>query len=291
MTSGRNHDPRDGGGGGGDMHGRDPSEDDRDVAVERALGFLSRPAADPAFRARLRQRFLDVDAPPTAEPRMVPVRKRNNVFPLVWPAVLAASVALVIVFVLSNDNVVRWRVLDAATHASYVVDDHAVDETQEQRMIELLQSAHDIETQDQGLRVQLLDQLVLELGPHTRVSQMRFPPAGAYSLHVDSGSLRVGTGPGFPGGLHITTDDMVTNVTGTIYAVDVEPKKGTCLCCLHGTVMCDAKDKSGAHPVGDDKRGFAYHDGKPAEWTAAFDGHLVPLRDLEAAIQRHGWGK
>ncbi len=286
MSDGRIHDPR-----GDGAHDQRPAEDGRDLAVERALGFVSRPAADPMFRARLRQQFLDVDAPPVAQPRMVPVRKRTNVFPLVWPAVLAASVALIIVFVLSNDNVVKWRVLDQVSSGNYVVDGYVIDETQAKRMIDLLQTAHEIETKDQGLRLQLLDQLVLEIGPHTHVSQMRFPSAGAYSLHADSGSVRVGTGPGFPGGLRITTDDMVTDVTGTFYAVDVDPKKGTCLCCLHGTVMCDARDKSGAHPVGADKRGFTFHDGKPPEWTAAFDGHLAPLRDLEAAIQRHGWGR
>jgi hypothetical protein len=284
--SGGNHDPR-----GENMRDRDRSADGGDVAMERALGHATRPVADPAFRARLRQQFLDVDAPSVAGPRMVPVRKRSNVFPLVWPAVLAASVALVIVFVLSRDNVVRWRVLDAATNAEYVVDGYAIDQTQQKRMNDLLQTAHEIETQSEGLRLQLRDQLVLELGPHTRVSQLRFPAAGAYSLHADSGSVRVGTGPGFPGGLRITTADMVTDVKGTFYAVDIEPKKGTCLCCLHGTVMCDARDKGGPHPVGDDKRGFAFHDGKPSEWTAAFDGHLVPLRELEAAIRKHGWGK
>ena len=281
MSHGRNHDPRD----------RDGPQEGGDAVMERALGFVSRPTADPAFRARLRQQFLDVDAPPAVEPGMVPVRKRNNVFPLVWPAVLAASVAFIIWFELSNDNVVRWHVRDAAANGDYVVDGYALDPTQEKRMKDLLQTAHEIETKDEGLRLQLLDQLVLELGPHTHVSQMRFPAAGAYSLHADAGSLRVATGPGFPGGLRITTDDMVTDVTGTCYAVDIEPKKGTCLCCLHGTVMCDARDKSGQHPVGADKRGFAFHDGKPPEWTAAFDGHLAPLRDLEAAIQRHGWGK
>ena len=73
MSSGRNHDPR-----GDGSRDHVPAEDGRDEAVERALGFVSRPTADPAFRARLRQQFLDVEAPSAAEPRMVPVRSATT---------------------------------------------------------------------------------------------------------------------------------------------------------------------------------------------------------------------
>ena len=273
MSAGSNHHPRD--------------DEPQDAAVERALGFASRPQANPQFRARLRERFLDVEEGPAV--RRVPVRPSRNVFPLVWPAVLAASVALVIVFVLSNDQQVRWRLLDPAQHQNYVVDGYAVDETQEKRMIDLLQTAHEIETKETGMRLQLADQLVLDLAPNTHVSQMTFPSAGAHSLHVDAGSARIVTGPGF-GGLRVTTDEMRAEVTGTAFAVDIV-HTGTCLCCLHGTVKCDVNDKTGPHPVGDDKRGFAFRDGKPAQWSAAEDAHLAPVRDIEASIQRNGWGK
>jgi hypothetical protein len=273
VSAGSNHHPRD--------------DESRDPAIERALSFASRPTADPAFRSRLRERFLDVGG--TVQPRRVPVRPRKNVFPLVWPAVLAASVALVIVFVLSNDQQIRWRVLDPVQQPNYVVDGYAIDATQGKRMNDLLQTAHDIETKEQGLRLQLADQLVLDLAPRTHVSQLTFPSAGAYSLHVDSGSARIVTGPGF-GGLRVTTDDMKAEVTGTAFAVDIV-HTGTCLCCLHGTVKCDVNDKTGAHPVGDSSRGFAYHDGKPAQWSTAEEVHLAPVRDIEASIQRNGWGR
>jgi hypothetical protein len=255
--------------------------DMRDAVIERALASVGRPRADPAFRTRLREQFLDVAA--ASEPRMRPVRERSNVFPLMWPAVLAASVALVIFFVLSRDAVVRWHVIDQTGAGHYVVDDYAVDGSDAKRLADLLQTAKTIETGEQGLRVQLLDQVVIELAPHSRVSQMRFPPAGAYAMHVDSGSVRVGTGPGYPGGLIVSTDDMKAAVAGTFLAIDMVPA-GTCLCCLHGKVMCDARDKTGAHAVEDGRRGFAYRAGKPPVWDAAEQAHLEPLRALESAV-------
>lgn len=275
--------------------------DPREESMERLLSSATRPAADPAFRARLRERFLDLSAatapdartgieretPVTAPIRRVPVR--NNIFPLIWPLVLAASVAGILFFVLSRDAVVRWRVLDLPDGAQYVVDGYVVDTHDTARMADLLQTAHEIDTQDQALRLQLLDQLVLEVAPHSKVSQLSFPTAGAHTIRADSGSLRVVTGPGFSA-LRVLTDDMQTDITGTAFAIDVVAT-GTCLCCLHGSVRCDTRDGTGAHAVGGGRRGFGRRDGKPGDWSAAEEAHVAPLRELEALIERTGWKK
>ena len=90
--------------------------------------------------------------------------------------------------------------------------------------------------------------------------------------------------------MRVLSNDMEATVTGTVLAIDVLPT-GTCLCCLHGTVRCDARDGAGAKPVEDGRRGFAWRTGKPPEWGPAVEPHLVPMRELEGAIQKHGWGK
>jgi hypothetical protein len=282
------------------------SDDPRDAGMERILAAASRPKADPEYRSRLREQFLEGAAGVTrAGPRLD--RERTSVFPLVWPFVLAASVAAIMFFVLSRDAIVKWRVLDHQPGAEYVVDGYVTgksdpatsyqregrtaDEARLARLSDLLQTAHTIETKEQGLRVQLLDDIVLDLGPGTRVSSLTFPAANQWSIRVDAGSLRIATGPGFSNNrLRVLSNDLEATVTGTAFAVDVLAA-GTCLCCLEGSVRCDARDGSGFHPVDAGKNGFAPRTGKKPEWGGAVDAHVAPLRELQDAIRKHGWAK
>jgi hypothetical protein len=270
--------------------------DPRDTGMERILASASRPKADPEYRSRLREQFLEgagtgVTRSGTGAAFAPDVRERTNMFPLVWPFVLAASVAAMIFFVLSRDAIVKWRVLDLEPGSEYVVDGYAAGAQDAPRLADLLQTAHAIETKEHGLRVQLLDDLVLDLGPNTRVSSLAFPAAGLWSIRADAGSMRIATGPGFTNNrLRLLTNDMEATVTGTTFAIDVLDS-GTCLCCLEGTVKCDARDGSGFHPVASGKNGFAPRTGKKPEWAWAVDAHVAPLRELQAAIAKHGWGK
>jgi hypothetical protein len=302
--------------------------------MERMLQHASSPPADPAFRSRLRERFLDPEAPsllesdadhadrrgartaaagnsPSTEqgratergitagrdveqdrdvaPSGATVPPRGRIFPFVWPAVLAASVALIMWFVLAGETRARWRILDLESGSPFIVDGRTVDPSDAARLADLLQSAHEIETGEQALRLQLADELVIELAPRTHVSQLTFPASGSWSMRTDSGSVRLATGPGFPGRrLRVLTNEMEVTVTGTSFGIDVL-SSGTCLCCLHGVVMCDARDGAASQSVRAGGLGFAYEDGSPAKWGNAFEAHLVPLRDLEAAVERHGW--
>ncbi len=295
---------------------KDP--DPRDTGMERILGSASRPKADPEFRSRLREQFLEeagaaggardnVTRANVTRAGVGPQRERTNVFPLVWPFVLAASVAAIMFFVLSRDAIVKWRVLDFQPGSEYVVDgyvtgkgDPAVntkvdgrttDEAVLARLTDLLQTAHTIETKEHGLRVQLLDDLVIDLAPNTRVSSLAFPAAGQWSIRADAGSLRVATGPGFANNrLRVLSNDMEATVTGTAFTVDVFDI-GTCLCCIAGSVRCDARDGTGFHSIEAGKNGFAHRTGKKPEWDGAVDAHVAPLRELQAAIAKHGWGK
>jgi hypothetical protein len=43
--------------------------------------------------------------------------------------------------------------------------------------------------------------------------------------------------------------------------------------------------------VGNDQRGFAYRDGKPAQWSTAEEAHLAPVLCIETSNHRNSWGK
>lgn len=264
--------------------GRRPADEPRDAEIERLLGDLPRPAASAAFRARSREQFLAVDGAREAQvapsgPRQVPVRTRA--FPFVWPLVIAASIAFVLFFVMSRDSRSRWSVVETAAGAHYKIDELPVDDRDPARLLDLLQTARQIETADAGLVVRLSDQFLVELGPHTKVSGMSFPAAGMYSIRAESGSLRVCTGPGFSGNrLRILTDHMESSVVGTVFGLDVEAA-GTCLCCAQGVVKCDPRDGGGSKPVEAGQMCFAYPTGKAAARGAAVEEHLEPLRRLQ----------
>jgi hypothetical protein len=208
-------------------------------------------------------------------------------FPFIWPLVLAASVLFIVYFVVSRESNPKWRVIDGSASGADIVDGVRVDLSDRARFADLLQTARELDTQQSTLRIAMRDEVVLDIGPSTRLSQISFPAAGPYSVRTDVGSMRVSTGPSFHGNkLRILTDDMEAHVIGTIFSVDVDAE-GTCLCCLQGTVSCDAKDGQGAKPIEASKMCFAYRSRKKPGWGDAFEPHVVPLRDLQAWSQSH----
>jgi hypothetical protein len=265
----------------------------RDEPLERLLAKAKGPPARPEFKARLRDEFLAgaLEAAPTersplrALPPAIPERSRG--FPFLWLWVLAASVTFIVYFVVSRESDPKWRVIEAPASGIVVVDGVRVEVGDRTRFIDLLQTARELDTQQSTLRLSMRDEVVLELGPATRLSQVSFPAAGPYSLRTETGSLRVSTGPSFHGNnLRVLTDDMEAHVVGTIFAVDVD-EKGTCLCCLQGSVSCDAKDGQGAKPIEASKMCFAYRDRKKPAWGAAYEPHVEPLRALQTWSQLH----
>lgn len=257
------------------------SKEPFDPALERALRDLPRPIAAADFRARSKAEFLAGTA--ESAPRQVPTRTRA--FPLVWPLVLAASVAFLLYFVMARDNESRWHVLEARADGKYVVDELPVAAADVARFTDLLQTARRIETGDAGLRMRLGDQLLLELGPDTTLSQLRFPAAGMFSFRADKGSVRVSTGPDFHGNsLRVYTDHMESSVVGTTFGLDVE-SGGTCLCCIDGVVKCDAHDGAGVKPVEAGGMCFAFPNQAAAKRGPAVGAHVEPLRALQEAAR------
>lgn len=271
----------------GDRGGTDPE-------LERALGELPLPAARPEFRARLREQFLEVATAEPAAPA-VPVAigraDRTRLLPFFLPALIAAAVMLVVWSVLTRETPRRWTVLEGAAEGLVVIDGVQVESTNRTRLSDLLATAGEIETKDAPLRIQLERDLVIDLGPRSKLTKMTFPAAGYWSVRAESGSARICTGPTFSADKHLRvfTADMELGVTGTIFAVDVEPK-GTCVCCLQGRIDATPKGTTAAKPIEAGKMCYAYHDTKPAVWGPAVEQHLPPLRDLKGWSDAH-WKK
>lgn len=263
-----------------------PDLEPRDRELERLLASARRPAARPAFRSDLKERFLAGPelAPSRAAPGVSAPRRPaplGRVFPFVWPLVVAASITFLVVYVMRRDATMRWRVVGVDGGGQYVVDGARVHSSEGTRLLDLVQTAREIETFDAGLRLQLNDELVLELAPRTRVSELSFPPANPYTIHSGAGSVRVTTGPGFANRLRLLTNDLEMAVVGTTFGVDIEAD-GTCLCCLSGTVKCDARDGKGMLPLPAGRMCFAYNTGKPSLWGEAPGVHTDPLQKLQA---------
>lgn len=254
-----------------------PHGEPRDRELERLLSRAERPVASPAFRERLRDEFLG----PEVVQRVQRPAPRTRIFPFVWPLVVAASVAFLIYFVMTRDANLRWRVVGVDGGGEYLVDGRRVHSSEGPRLLDLVQTAHEIETHEAGLRLQLGDELVMELGPRTRVSQLSFPAASSYAAFTHTGALRLTTGPGFQNRLRVMTDDMETVVVGTTFGVDVE-SDGTCLCCVAGTVKCDARDGRGLVPTEAGRMCYAYHSGRKPLCGEVVPVHAEPLEKLKA---------
>ncbi len=260
--------------------------------LRRALEHVERPAARPAFRADLKERFLAgavdagaatttpqatvANAPPTRRSVAPPPRRHL----VLLAGALVAAAAVVLTLFLTKVRAPLWRIHGSSTATEVIVDGIAMDRTDEARLVKAIGSARELEVHGGTLRLCVRDEAWLELADGTRLSKMRFAATGAYELHTDTGSLGVATLPAFAGrGMRIHTMDMALSVTGTVFAVDVDAES-TCLCTLEGSVMCDPAGGNGPVPVPAGRMCFAFRDRRPPEWQPAYEPHLRPLRPL-----------
>jgi hypothetical protein len=258
---------------------------ERDEPLEHALRSIPRPSAPDQFRARLRARF--VAAASGDDARVVTLRPARR-FPMVWPFALAASVALIVWFVVSRDRDLRWRVLDATGGGVVLIDGVQVPVAESARLQDLMQTVQELESPTGALRLLLRDELVIELGPGTHLSKMSFPSGGLYSMRVEKGSARVCTGADFRGNkLRVLSNDVEVICLGTVFAVDVEEKKYSCVCCLDGTVQCKPDGVKESKPVEAGKMCMAMYARTPAVWGDAHAPHMVPLHALETWARAH----
>ncbi|MBL8863739.1 MAG: hypothetical protein JNK02_17250 [Planctomycetes bacterium] len=278
-----------------DEHPLEPVEPD--AALARALAHLERPSARPEFRAAVRARFLAAEpgvgaqgggpgasaehgAPgqgaPTSVPDASPAR-RNLVF---LAGALAAAAAIVLTLFLARSRAPVWTVHPSTTASVVRIDGVVLSIADSARVATALLAARELEVDSGTLRLGVRGEAWLELGPGTRLSQMKFAPAGPYQLRTDRGSLAVATlAPFGRRGLRVLTDDFEVQVTGTVFGVDVD-ETGSCVCTLEGTVRCDPAGAEPARSVEAGSMCFAWRDRRAALWGVAHAEHLAPLRAL-----------
>ena len=106
---------------------------------------------------------------------------------------------------------------------------------------ELPADAKRVVTRDLAVRLRVGNHAILECPAGTDLGILRMPsstdPTPSFELALYSGSLRVVTGPAFPGSeLSIATKDARLEVVGTQFVVELRPD-GTCICCREGSVQ------------------------------------------------------
>jgi hypothetical protein len=266
---------------------RMPGQDPHDAELERLLAKAGRPDASPAFKTRLKDQFLSpAGAVPDALPietvsrKMVPHRTR--LFPFVWPFVLAASVAFILHYVLSRDANVRWHVVGTDGGGEYVVDGRRMHASETATLHDAVQTAREIETFDAGLRLRLKDDLVLELGAEDARLAAQLPGGARLFDLRQRGLAAHHDRTEFPG-KSPARDDGRHGDGGRGHHVRTRRRSlGTCLCCIDGTVKCDARDH--ARNAADGRRSHVFR--VPHRQEAAVGRgrpqHVEPLEKLKS---------
>ncbi len=148
-------------------------------------------------------------------------------------------------------------------------------------------SAQRVESVGREVRILHKKEFVLEMASdsvlHIDGWADRGKPGGQQKILVESGGLRVATGPDFDRNspLVVETRDVRTEITGTIFGVDVGADY-TCVCCLEGSVA--TTPLNGVHPdcmVGRESTRVVYtaKASEPLELDLV-PGHRPPLERL-----------
>jgi ferric-dicitrate binding protein FerR (iron transport regulator) len=169
-----------------------------------------------------------------------------------------------------------------------MIDGLALRTDEVERIVQALVAAREVEVAGGTLRLAVRGEALLELGPGTRLAQMKFAPAGPYQAKVERGSLGVATlAPFGRRGMRVLTEDFEVTVAGTAFIVDIDAT-GSCVCVLEGRVRCDPTGDEPSREVEAGGLGFARRDRAPATWGPAHADHLEPLRELVSATNAGG---
>ena len=234
---------------------------DQQRALE-ALRELTGPAAEPAFRARLKQDFVSgrIGARKILELATPWYRQRWRY----WVAVPAAAAAL-LAMVATFDQPPSWRVVAVTGSGTAQVDGKPV------ALSPAAVLEHSLEP---GARLRLPEtasvtlasagRLLLELTPGTEMTLPAAPGrwfGRAGHSELARGELHVTTGPAFHGArLAIETAEARIEVTGTTFAVLCLPV-GTCVCVYEGTVRVGSRHGEMV-PVAAGRRREVFNDGR-----------------------------
>ena len=229
--------------------------------AQEAVRSLSRPRAAAAFRARLRNDFVQGRI---GAPRMVELARPRAT--LRWLALAPAFLVLAIVIGLAN-RAPAWRAVAANGEGVVIVQGRPIPAGHLAELNQRLVPGATIELAGAGLELSSPGHLRFELTSGTRMT-LPNPPGRWFGREshgtLERGEVRITTGPEFHGArLAFRTPEVQVEVVGTTLAVIREPV-GTCVCVLEGTVRVG--EAGGAmEPIPSGRRKFVFNDGRPIE--------------------------
>jgi hypothetical protein len=246
--------------------------------VREALRGAPAPAADPAFRARLREQFVS-GAIPARAPRLALVPLLGRVARVALP--IAAGLAVAWGAADRMNGAAAWQVLDAGGASGLTVD--GVHVTGSSMSGALKPGARIRYDGAAPMALESRGQILMQLEPGTDLT-LSSPPGRwwgrAATIALRSGEVRITTGQRFHGAsLAVTTAQAHAHVTGTTLAVICFPE-GTCVCVCEGTV---GVGETGREPVmiSAGHRRFVYKDGRPPLIDS-----ILPREDVQLGRMR-----
>jgi hypothetical protein len=242
--------------------------------VQEAVRNLPRPAATPAFRARLKHDFATgrIGAPRTIElqgPRLS----------LRWLALAPALLVLAIALVLAN-RAPAWRVASTSGEGIVVVGGRPIPAGHLAEMSQRMTPGTTIEPAGTVVHLESPGNLVLEVLPGSRLILPNAPGrwfSRQSQGRLERGEVRITTFERFHGArLAIGTPELNALVTGTTLAV-IRAPNGTCVCVLEGTVRVGELGGE-MEAVTSGRRKMVHNDGSPIEHDA-----MLPVERIELA--------
>jgi ferric-dicitrate binding protein FerR (iron transport regulator) len=252
-----------------------------------AVRALRPPAADPAFRARLRNDFVSgrLAAGPARHARPAWYRSPRVAFALLP---LAAAAAVAVVLVLNRGP--AWSVAPSRGEGVAVVDGLPVPMEHTAELAARIRPGVRLRVPE-GAEIELMSAggVAIQVTAGSDFSVPDVPGrwfGRSTSAELRSGEVRITTGAGFHGArLAVITPEARVEITGTTLAVIREPA-GTCVCVLEGRVMVGATP-SEMVPVERGRRRYVFADGRPseeAEMRPAEHEALPAFRDARRAL-------
>ena len=252
----------------------------------RALGT---PTADPDFRARLAADFASgtlASAPRPSSVLRLPWHAREMTR---WAVAAAAAAALIVAGLMLNRGP-SYRIVSQHGSGIASVDGHGVTLNDLASLERTIHPGSRIALPADGdLMLQAGNTMMVAIERGSVVTLPGTPGrwfARRVAGRVDSGILRVTTGPGFHGAaLALRTPEAQVQVTGTTFAVICEPA-GTCVCVLEGMVHVGPIGAAMMEIPGG-LRGYVYANGAPMVRATMRPDERVMLGELRERRDRH----
>jgi len=249
-----------------------------------AVRALPPPAADAAFRARLKADFVAGSiAPPVRAATIVPLRSAFTWRRAFVPLAAAAAAVLVIAGVLNRGA--PWHLMAVAGDGVAVVDGVPVPLGHADELARRLVPGARVRVPETAtVELASMGTLAIQLTPGTDLTVPAVPGrwwARRVAAEIRSGEIRVTSGRRFKGArLAIETPAASVELSGTTLAVICDPE-GTCVCVLEGHARVGPRGGAMMSVPGGMRR-FVFLDARAPELATMREIEHVKLGEMRA---------